>query len=81
MIVMGGSAVTVAFRRMAGPRNTLLSAGDDLCGGSASSRCTRRFRPWRLKLTPTARATGVAIFAFSLFLGGSIGSFVVAQGV
>jgi predicted MFS family arabinose efflux permease len=32
------------------------------------------------ELAPRARATGIAVFAFSLFLGGSLGSIIWAQG-
>lgn len=33
------------------------------------------------ELAPTARATGISLFAFSLFLGGSLGSFLTAQSI
>jgi predicted MFS family arabinose efflux permease len=33
------------------------------------------------ELAPTARATGISLFAFSLFLGSSLGAFLTAQSI
>jgi predicted MFS family arabinose efflux permease len=39
------------------------------------------FQTRATELAPTARATGIALFAFSLFLGSSLGALLVAQAI
>ncbi len=78
MILVGGVMITFAIIAMAGPPLPFFPLAMVLAGFGFITMHTT-FQTRATEISPSARATGVAIFAFSLFLGGSIGSFVVAQ--
>ena len=78
MILIGGLAIAAAFIAMTAQSIPFFLVAMILAGfGFVTMHTT--FQTRATELAPTARATGVAIFAFSLFMGGSLGSFVVAQ--
>ena len=78
MILTGGTLIALAIIAMTGPPIPFFLLAMFL-GGFGFVTMHTTFQTRATELAPSARATGVAIFAFSLFLGGSIGSFVVAQ--
>ena len=78
MILTGGTMIALAIIAMTGPPIPFFMLAMFL-GGFGFVTMHTTFQTRATELAPSARATGVAIFAFSLFLGGSIGSFVVAQ--
>jgi predicted MFS family arabinose efflux permease len=79
MIATGGASIAVAFLLMtAAPMPFFLLAM--ILTGFGFTTMHTTFQTRATELSPSARATGVAIFAFSLFLGGSLGSLAIAQG-
>ncbi len=78
MILAGGTLITLAIVCMTLPPLPFFPLAM-LLGGFGFITMHTTFQTRATEISPSARATGVAIFAFSLFLGGSIGSFVVAQ--
>lgn len=78
MILTGGLLITAAITCMTLPPLPFFPLAM-LLGGFGFITMHTTFQTRATEISPSARATGVAIFAFSLFLGGSIGSFVVAQ--
>lgn len=78
MILTGGTMIALALFAMTGPPIPFFLLAMVL-GGFGFVTMHTTFQTRATELAPSARATGVAIFAFALFLGGSIGSFTVAQ--
>ncbi|MEZ4521587.1 MAG: MFS transporter [Thermomicrobiales bacterium] len=78
MILAGGALITAAIVAMTLPPIPFFLVAMIL-GGFGFITMHTTFQTRATELAPSARATGVAIFAFSLFLGGSLGSFFVAQ--
>ncbi|HLT20569.1 MAG TPA: MFS transporter [Thermomicrobiales bacterium] len=79
MILFGGALVSIALALMLAPPLPFFPLAMITAGfGYVVMHTT--FQTRATELVPSARATGVAIFAFSLFMGGSLGSFVIAQG-
>lgn len=78
MILAGGTLITLAIIAMTLPPIPFFMLAM-LLGGFGFITMHTTFQTRATEISPSARATGVAIFAFSLFLGGSVGSFVVAQ--
>jgi predicted MFS family arabinose efflux permease len=79
MILFGGAAIVLALLLMAAPPLPFFPLAMIVSGFGFITMHTT-FQTRATELVPSARATGVAIFAFSLFMGGSLGSFVIAQG-
>jgi predicted MFS family arabinose efflux permease len=79
MLAVGGGAIALAFCCTAiSPPIPFFLIGMVLAGfGFTTMHTTIQTRA--TELAPQARATGIAVFAFSLFLGGSIGSVIWAQ--
>ncbi|CAN5599842.1 MFS transporter [soil metagenome] len=78
MILCGGLAIALAIVAMTLPPIPFFPLAMIL-GGFGFITMHTTFQTRATELVPSARATGVAMFAFSLFLGGSVGSFVIAQ--
>ena len=78
MILSGGVAIALAIIAMTLPPMPFFLIAMVL-GGFGFITMHTTFQTRATELAPSARATGVAIFAFSLFLGGSVGSFFIAQ--
>ena len=78
MILAGGLLIALALVAMTASPLPFFPLAM-LLGGFGFITMHTTFQTRATEISPSARATGVAIFAFSLFLGGSIGSFVVAQ--
>jgi predicted MFS family arabinose efflux permease len=80
MLIAGGSAITLAFvlAAMPAPIPSFLFAMVAAGFGFTAVHTTVQTRA--TELAPQARATGIAVFAFSHFLGGSLGSIIWAQG-
>ncbi len=79
MILFGGAAIIAALLLMTAPPLPFFPLAM-VFGGFGFITMHTTFQTRATELVPSARATGVAMFAFSLFMGGSIGSFAVAQG-
>ena len=79
LIAIGGSSIALGFVLMviSPPIPFFLLAMITIGFGYTSMHTT--FQTRATELAPSARATAMAVFAFSLSLGGSIGSFVIAQ--
>lgn len=78
MILGGGLTIALAIVAMTLPPIPFFPIAMIL-GGFGFITMHTTFQTRATELVPSARATGVAMFAFSLFLGGSVGSFVIAQ--
>lgn len=78
LILAGGTSFAVAFALMATPPPIPFFLIAMFVAGVGFALMHTTFQTRATELAPTARATGIAMFAFSLFLGGSIGSFLIA---
>lgn len=79
MIAMGGVGVTVCYVLTAiEPAIPFFLIAMAIVGATYIIMHTT-LQKRATELAPQARATGIAVFAFSLFLGSSVGAFVVAQ--
>jgi len=78
LVALGGSAMALSYLAVAAAPNTAvvalgcaaLGAGFSLCHSTLQARATEAF--------PSSRGRALALFAFSLFLGGGSGTFAMA---
>lgn len=79
LIAFGGTSIVIGLLLMVVPPRIPFFLLAMFALGAGFTLMHTTFQTRATELAPTARATGIAVFAFSLFLGGSLGSFVIAQ--
>lgn len=80
MLITGGCSITLAFVLAAMPTPIPFFLFAMVAAGFGFTTMHTTIQTRATELAPQARATGIAVFAFSLFLGGSLGSIIWAQG-
>lgn len=78
MIAFGGAGVVVGYAMTTLQPSILFFSIAMLLMGSTFIMMHSTLQTRATELAPTARATGIALFAFSLFLGSSLGAFLTA---
>lgn len=81
MIAIGGAGLALCWVLTVVPPTIPVFLLAMLVGGLAFILIHSTFQTRATEIAPAARATGVSLFAFSLFLGGSTGSYLVASAI
>ncbi|MEU6173299.1 MFS transporter [Streptantibioticus parmotrematis] len=74
LIVVGGTQMAVAYLIASGSQSPQALVGTALLLGGGWSFMHSTIQSWATALSPTARATGVAMFGVSLYVGSAVAS-------
>lgn len=81
MIAFGGTGVVIGYGMTTLQPAVILFSVAMLLMGVAFMMMHSTLQTRATELAPTARATGISLFAFALFLGSSLGAFLTAQSI
>lgn len=81
MIAIGGTGVAIAYLLTTLQPSLVIFPLAMLLSGSTYILLHSTLQTRATELAPTARATGIALFAFALFLGSSLGALLTAQSI